>query len=165
MSRRPLIIQNAQLQTSRQRYAYAVLTLVFWVIWLYLWTPLITLVAWLFGAERFYDAMIVQGGIELVKSLIGIFSLLILGMGTVFGGWAVYNRWLVRGRDKRRGSPPVTDIELCEHFQITAEQLQILRSSRHAVVAHNDDGNISKLRAGTLLPPPITPNNKAEARD
>lgn len=146
MSRRPLIIQNPNMQTLRQRYAYAALTLLFWLLWIYLWTPLITFVAWIFGAERFYDTMIGHGGIDMLKSMLGMFGLIVLGMGAVFGGWALYNRWLVRGRDKRRGSPPVTDTELCERFTLAPEQLELLRATRRTVVTHDAAGNISDLR-------------------
>lgn len=147
MSRRPLIIHNPNLQTLRQRYAYAALTLAFWILWFYLWTPLITLVAWLLGADRFYDTMIGRGGIDMLMSMLGLFGLVILSMGTVFGGWALYNRWRVRGRDKRRGSPAVSDAELGEYFTLTPEQLALLRDSRRAVVAHDADGRINGLSA------------------
>lgn len=142
MSKQPLIIENPGLQTLRQRYAFAALTLIFWVIWFYLWMPIITLVAWLFGAERFYETMIARSGIDMLVGLLGLYGLVILIMGTVLGGWAWYNRWLVRGRDKRRGSGVIEQTEIEAFFKVSPEQSGIARGARRVVIEHDEDGQI-----------------------
>lgn len=146
--RRPLIIENPGLQTLRQRYAFAALTLIFWVIWFYLWMPVITLVAWLFGADRFYETMIAHSGMDLLVSLLGLYGLVILSMGTILGGWAWYNRLRVRGRDKRRSSTPIDAAGLDAFFGTRPEQSSLARGARRVVIEHDEDGKIREIHAG-----------------
>lgn len=145
MSKQPLIIENPGLQTLRQRYAYAALTLIFWVVWFYLWMPIITLFAWLFGADRFYETMIAHSGIDMLAGLLGLYGLVILSMGAILGGWAWYNRLLVRGRDKRRNSAPADPAELDVFFGVSPEQSDIARRARQVVIEHDESGGIREV--------------------
>lgn len=45
---RHLIIDRPDLQSWRQRAVFGSLTVMFWMLWLLLWLPLITLLGWLF---------------------------------------------------------------------------------------------------------------------
>lgn len=150
MSRQPLIIQNPSLQTLKQRYAFAALTLVFWLVWFYLWTPVITLLAWLFGADRFYETMIARSGIDMLVGLLGLYGLVILSMGIVLGGWAWYNRLRVRGRDKRRGSAAILPVEVNAFFMLSQEQADIARRGRRVVIEHDEDGQVRDVRTAEI---------------
>lgn len=155
MSKPPLIIENPGLQTLRQRYAYAALTLIFWVVWFYLWMPIITLFAWLFGADRFYETMIAHSGMDLLFDLLGLYGLIILSMGAILGGWAWYNRLRVRGRDKRRGSATVGSDEMESFFMVEPEQLDAARRGKRVVIEHDEDGKVQGIH-GLPDPPRMT---------
>ncbi|MCC6209165.1 MAG: poly-beta-1,6-N-acetyl-D-glucosamine biosynthesis protein PgaD [Gammaproteobacteria bacterium] len=148
MSKRPLIIENPELQTLRQRYAFAALTLFFWVLWFYLWIPVISLLAWLFGAERFYQAMIVNSGLDTLLDLLGLYSVVILVMGAILSSWAWYNQIRFRGREKRRASPSVTADEIQSFFALRTEQLDLARYAKHVVIEHDEDGKVKDVRVG-----------------
>jgi len=146
MSKRPLIIENPELQTPRQRYTFAALTLLFWIVWFYLWIPVVSLLAWLFGAERFYQAMITRSGLEALVELLGLYALIILIMGVIFTGWAWYNQLRVRGRDKRRASATVTPAEIGSFFMLKPEQLDVARYAKHVVIEHDEHGHVKDVR-------------------
>lgn len=148
MSKRPLIIDNPELQTPRERYAFAALTLVFWIVWFYLWIPVVSLLAWLFGAERFYQAMITHSGLDALIELLGLYSIIILVMGVILAAWAWYNQVRVRGRDKRRSSITVTPAEVGSFFALKPEQLDLARYAKHVVIEHDEHGQVKDIRVG-----------------
>src|ERR1017187_7341901 len=43
------IIDRPSLQTARQRLIYGSVTLGFWVLWIYLWLPIVGLIGWALG--------------------------------------------------------------------------------------------------------------------
>ncbi|MBK8162990.1 MAG: poly-beta-1,6-N-acetyl-D-glucosamine biosynthesis protein PgaD [Gammaproteobacteria bacterium] len=148
MSKRPLIIENPELQTPRQRYAFAALTLFFWIIWFYLWIPIVSLLAWLFGAERFYQAMIMRSGLDALIELLGLYSIIILVMGALLAGWAWYNQMRFRGREKRRVSTVVTPEEVGSFYALKPEQLELARYAKHVVIDHDEHGQVKDIRVG-----------------
>jgi biofilm PGA synthesis protein PgaD len=146
--KRPLIIENPELQTPRQRYTFAVVTFIFWIVWFYLWIPIVSLIAWLFGAERVYQAMVVHSGFQPLLQLLGLYSIIILVMGLLLGGWAWYNQVRVRGRDKRRNSAVVTAAEIGTFFLLQPEQLDVARYAKHVVIEHDEQGKVKDIRVG-----------------
>lgn len=148
MSKRPLIIENPELQTPRQRYAFAAMTLAFWILWFYLWIPAVSLLAWLFGAERFYQEMIIKSGLSALIEVLSIYSAIVLGMGIVLTGWAWYNQLRFRGRDKRRSSAIVSPAEVGSFFAVRPEQFDLARYAKHVVIEHDEHGQIKDIRVG-----------------
>ena len=93
-----LIIDDPGLQKLRHRYAYSAVTLTFWVIWIYLWLPLISFLSWVVGLNLFYKEMIVQNGYQLFFGLVGWYVLVVLIIGSILLGWAGYNLFRFRGK-------------------------------------------------------------------
>ncbi len=147
MSKRPLIIENPELQTPQQRYVFAAITFLFWILWFYLWIPIISLLAWLFGAERFYKAMIVHSGLDTLLELLGLYSVVILIMGAVLAGWAWYNQIRFRSREKRRASPVVAAEEMRTFFLLEPAQFDLARDARRLVIEHDEHGRVKDIRA------------------
>ena len=101
----PHIIQRPDLQTLRQRFGNSFLTFLFWLIWFYLWIPLLSLVAWAFGVDLFHDEMIVREGLQALIELLGLYFLVIFLISATLGTWALVN--LCRFRvNERRGPRP-----------------------------------------------------------
>ena len=142
-----LIINQPGLQKLRQRFASSLLTFLFWVIWIYLWLPLFSLFAWLLGVDLFYDQMIVRSGYEALVDVIAWYLLVILIIAITLLGWAGYNLFRFRNKNRRRGSPQVGHSEIANHFGIDAEHLAQWHSARHIVICHDEHGNISNVEA------------------
>ena len=146
-SRQSLIIESPSLQTLRQRYAYAVLTLFFWVFWFYLWIPVISLVAWLLGIESFYDQMIVQAGLEALQELLGLYTTVIMALGLALTGWALYNQIRFRGRERRMSHPTIGNEETARFFAIEPAMVERLQAAKLVEITHSEDGRLQAIRS------------------
>lgn len=143
MTKRPLIIESPDLQTLRQRYAFAALTLVFWVFWFYLWIPLISLLAWLFGIELFYEHIILMEGLRGLKETGVWYALVIVIIGVIFMGWSYINLLRFRGKDKRHKPPDVHRAEIARFYGLSESDVDRVRRARRVVVHHNEEGRIA----------------------
>jgi biofilm PGA synthesis protein PgaD len=141
----PIIIDNPRLQSPRQRVFYSAITFVIWVAWVYIWLPLLSLVAWIFGYRLFYDEMIVKAGFQALVERIGNYSLVILVCGCVFVGWAVYNRLRFRGRERRHAAYPLTTEEVSEYFNVNPDSMRRWHGAKRLVVHHTDTGEIDQV--------------------
>lgn len=131
---RPLIIQREDLQTWAQRYGYLSVTFLFWFVWLYLFVPLLALLAWALGATLVYRVMI-QGldAAELVELLKAYGS----GAGLLSGSyllWAVVSWLRFRKVERRRAPAAVTDPALAASHRLTMAELATLRRGSRLVV-------------------------------
>ena len=142
---KPLIINSPDLQTLRQKYAYAVLTFLFWVIWFYLWLPLISLLAWLFGVEIFYQHMVVLEGLAGLRDLLGWYALVIVLIGITLLCWSAYNLLRFRGKNKRIRVDTLPLQQMADDFGVDPQAIESCRHGRRIVISHDNHGNISHI--------------------
>ena len=142
----PLIINRPDLQTLRQKYAFAFLTFLFWLIWFYLWLPLISLLAWLFGVDIIYEHMVVLQGFHGLVDLLGWYVLVILLLGMVLLCWSWYNLARFRGKSKRTQVDTVSTRQLSEFFNVDMQSIDDGRHARTIYVSHGTNGRIDKIR-------------------
>ena len=147
MKHPPLIIDTPSLQSLRQRYAYAFLTLIFWVLWFYLWIPVISLVAWLLGIKVFYREMIVLEGLQGLVDLLGWYGLTIAVIAVCYTGWALYNQFRFRGRNRRHEQPEVEPLEVANSFDIEPALILPLQEAKRILIAHDEQGRIRRIRS------------------
>lgn len=140
--KRPLIIERPDLQTLTRRYGYASLTLLFWVAYLYLWLPVISLLAWWLEAYLVYDQMIVLSGFAALLQGVRYYLGTILLMFVILIGWAVINYLRFRGLDRRRTPDPVTIEQISEDFAVPVSILQAWQESKSVTIHHDAFGNI-----------------------
>jgi biofilm PGA synthesis protein PgaD len=156
-SRRPLIIERPDLQSPSQRVASTVLTLVFWVIWVYLWLPLIGLVGWLFGADRFYHEMIRLDGFRGIVDLAALFGVVVTAIVGALFAWALYNLARFRGRERRNAAAPLTLGQLGVAAGVAPGTLSIWQHARLLRVEHDEDGRILHVAPSPGTPVPEGP--------
>ena len=142
-----LIIDSPQLQKPLTKFSYAFLTFLFWLLWVYLWVPLFSALAWLFGARLFYEHMIVLGGYEGFLQLMGWYALAIVVISAVLIVWALYNQLRFRGRERRRFVEPVTVYELSSFFHVDPNGLARWRESKRIRISIDDNGKIGEILA------------------
>lgn len=141
------LIERADLQSPRQRTLYGALTLAFWAFWIYLWVPVLALLAWALGVEQAYKYMVVFGGYRDVINLLGLYSLIILLLGGGLVLWAVYNILRFRNVEKRRAALPVTPLEIGEHFGQEPASVARWQSEQRLFVTHDETGRIAHVEA------------------
>lgn len=145
-----VLIDSPQLLSRRHRVMDTLATGFIWIVYSYLWAPLISLVAWLLGFEFAYDVMIRAGGYESLKGLIGFYSIVIAIIFVVVAGWSTINRRRFAQHERRQAIDPVPDTEIAAHFGIRDEQLAALRKSRISHIGVDDEGKIVSVEARIL---------------
>lgn len=149
--RTELIINRPELQRRGQRALHGTLTALAWMVWGYLWLPLITLVAWYFGVRSFITEIVIPDRSTLVLTAI-VYFIVIAVLGGSLLLWSRYNLQRFRDRSRRSASPPVTPEETMEWFELSAATLEDFRSAGSLVVEHGDDGEVTAVRDVDPLP-------------
>lgn len=145
-----LHIDSPRLVSRRRRAADALFTGFMWVVYSYLWAPLISLLAWLLGFEFAYDVMVRAGGFEVFKQVIGIYLIMVACIFVVVAGWSTINRRRFGPRERRHAIEPVSDAEIAAYFGIANAQVKALRDARVSRVRVNDEGQIESVEARIL---------------
>ncbi|MDI4633871.1 poly-beta-1,6-N-acetyl-D-glucosamine biosynthesis protein PgaD [Pelomonas sp. V22] len=146
-----LIIDRPDLQTWRQRAVFGALTAAFWVGWFVLWLPAITMAGWLFFGLRFKFHMIDLDGFSGFLGLLGIYALVIVGMGGSLLLWAKYNHLRFRGVERRRDFPVPTLADIATAKGLSEAAILDARRCQIMTVHHDDHGGI--LRVENRYPP------------
>lgn len=143
-SQHQLIINSPSILRLRDRFTEVGLTLFFWMLMLYLWQPVLSMLAWLFQGYVFFHHMIKLSGYAGFAESAFNFCLTILITNAVLLVWARINMWRFRNRDRRteRPMPTTSLLEHCLYFDVEPTQVEQWRQYRRMTVFFNDDGSI-----------------------
>ncbi len=147
---RQLIIDSPSVLRLKDRFAEVSITLFFWLVLLYLWQPVFSLLAWLFQGYAFYRHMFDLGGYGAFGKVALEYLMIICLIDGIFLLWAVVNRLRFRKKDRRQR---VTDTSLLEHSlycRVQPQDVEQWREYRQMVVAFGDDGYISGVTQESL---------------
>ena len=136
------IILRPDLQSPQQGVVYGVLTLVFWAFWLYLWLPLLALIAWSLGVQQAYKYMVVLGGYRDLLHLLATYGLIILLLGGALVTWAIYNIVRFRGIENRSANLDITHAEIARAFGMNQLAVENWQRAKCLTVTHKQDGRI-----------------------
>lgn len=125
----PDIIYRPELQPIGQRTLFSLATLVAWVVWMYLFLPLLSLGAWWLGIEFFRQYMLQPGNMDYLLTLT-VYAVVLAVIALLIFGWSRYNELRFGGRDRRKPLPPVTNDMLAEHFGLESEMVGSLQRAK-----------------------------------
>ena len=134
-----LIIDKPDSLKTHHKVTYLSVTFIFWVIVVYLWQPLISLVAWYFGFELFYDHMIELGGYKEFANILLIYFQIIVLLGAVFLTWAKINEYRFKGKSRRKLVAVVTDSEIATYFGVNESLLKQMMEKKVLSLDISDD--------------------------
>jgi poly-beta-1,6-N-acetyl-D-glucosamine biosynthesis protein PgaD len=158
----PEIIDSWHLKSRTRILLESFLTLAFWSGFLYLLTPVVTLILWVLGVRIAYtELMGSQGLIELIKIIKGgCFAIFIVAMCII--AWGYYNYLLFRIRGERRSSQVriCFDEDFSARFHIDLQTLQAAKEQSYLSVTLTDSGMVVKPAPG----PPSSSLTKASRR-
>jgi biofilm PGA synthesis protein PgaD len=137
-----MIIEKPELQTSVQRYGWSTVTLAFWMLYVYLWLPLLTLVAWWVGVKLFNYQMIQLNGYQGLIDQLGLYSIIIVILSFSLIGWAEIDRMRFKNQLRRVDHLPLTDREIAMKLNLQERQLTQLREKESLKVHFSDKGII-----------------------
>ncbi|MGB8598332.1 MAG: poly-beta-1,6-N-acetyl-D-glucosamine biosynthesis protein PgaD [Burkholderiales bacterium] len=141
----PLILDMPDRLSVPRRLAYRALTLVFWMGWIYLWIPLITLLGWLSGIAFFREQIVVQQGWQSFIDNLPTYSLVVFMMAGTLLLWAITNWFRFANREARKAVSRVTLQEQADQLQVSKNNLSAWQKQKHMVVHHDDHGRILKV--------------------
>lgn len=139
------LIERSDLQSPQQRVLYGALTLAFWTLWLYLWLPVLALLAWALGVQQAYKYMVVLDGYQQLFHLLGIYSLIILLLGGGLVLWASYSIFRFRGVERRSAHREITTSALALHFGQLPERVAYWQGLKQIYVTHDQAGRIGRV--------------------
>lgn len=143
--KKPIIERGDLPQPPRQKLLYGALTLGFWLFWLYLWLPLIALLAWTLGLQQAYKYMIVLGGLHEVFRLLALYGLVIALLGGSLLAWALYNIYRFTGVERRVTNPPITALEIARDFGMDPLSVRAWQVARSLRATHDQEGRIVRV--------------------
>ncbi len=142
-----LIINRPDWVTRGQQVTAVGTTLFFWFALLYLWQPLISLIAWAFNVKLFYSHMVVLGGYETFLDVWKTYALVIALMGGSLIVWARINQWRFRGAERRTAIPRTDDGDVAETFGVQPGQLQNWRTMKSVVLDIDEKSQVEGVSA------------------
>lgn len=137
------IIDTPKLQTLRLKYTSTLITLIFWVIWFYLWVPLITLAGWLLQLKFFEQEMLIVDGLDAFLDVLPVFIAVTLGLTGTLAIWALYNFTRFKGMDRRKALPPVQNSDLLKLWAISEANLTGAQTNKISTISISENGNIT----------------------
>lgn len=139
--RLPQTIHRPELQSRVQRSMYALLSTIGWLVWLYLFGPLLSALAWMFGYKRFNE-YVLNNTSHAMHTLM-IYAIIIGAAGLAFVLWATYNLFRFRGRTRRATTEPATLAEVARTYQVSEALVAQIRGTKVQRVHHDEHGTIT----------------------
>ena len=160
----PRVINNSDKLSTSHRVFWGGVTGVFWLLYLYLWLPLITLAMWLLGVNNaLVELYIPQGKVD--AYLLVTLPLIALVCAVVLSTWAEYNRQRFQGVDRRRGSERVEIEMIARSLGAVAEVAAGMRDGKHMTLTMSDEATPMAVREHAAGPAPDnnTPGQRSGA--
>ncbi len=142
---RDLLINEPQLQSLHHKLGDTVLTAAMWGIYLYLWLPLVSLVAWLFGIQLFYHELIEAGGYLELLDKVALYATVIPAIFVVIISWSLSNQRRFRGQERRNEVSEISPAEMTAFFDVTTGEFERLRAASRIVIAIDENGRIEHI--------------------
>ena len=148
-----VIINARNVLSRRVRNRDRILTIVMWVLYAYLWLPLISLGAWYLGVQFAYDLVLRAGGLESLLGLLFAFVVVLLSTALAVIVWS----WIQRARfaksERRVSSPILSAAQEQAYWGLEDPALVQLKSARRLVIELDNEGRLRSLN-GRLAPDP-----------
>lgn len=141
--RNKLIFDSPGLQSIKFKYASTAITLIFWVVWFYLWIPLVTFAGWWFQIDTIQHQMITLEGFHAFLDELPFFLLVTACIVGTLSIWAFYNFMRFKGVDRRKPLAPVKQSDILDTFSISETDLELALSSKVSVILIDDDDKIT----------------------
>ena len=136
-----LIIDNPEKQKAWKRVGFFLLTLLFWGLWFFLWTPLPG-----FIGQFFQTGITSATDISLrPATYVIVFVVLLLALTSWQVGWLHYNLMRFRNRGRRLKNQILGNQELGKFFVVDNNKLIDWQKSKCLVVKHDEIGDIQEI--------------------
>jgi biofilm PGA synthesis protein PgaD len=126
--------------TGTQRARDTFITALLWAVYLYLWVPLVSLLAWSLGFEFAYDVMVRAGGARDLLPILLEYTVVVSIIFSVFTIWSVSNRLRFKHLQRRNNREAVDDDALAGYFKVPRPQIHLMRRHQIMHIEVDDSG-------------------------
>ncbi len=127
------IRDNPSLKSFLRTITELSITGIVWGLWLYLLSPILSLVLWILGFRYFYVEVIEKVGYKEFFALISKMGWIILVVFVVLRSWGYYNYWRFGKRNKRRSVATSGIDQFAEYFNLHPDKVKELMSKKEIV--------------------------------
>lgn len=139
------LINNSDKLPRAHRVFWGGVTGVFWLLYLYLWLPLITLAMWLLGVNNTLLELYIPEGRVDAYVLVAL-PLIALVCAVVLSTWAEYNRQRFQGMDRRVSVEPVGIEMMALSLGAVSEVAAAMRAGKHMTLTMSDKATPTAVR-------------------
>ncbi len=141
-----LIIEHPKLQTFQQKYTSLIFTILFWFVWLYVWTPLLIFISWVFELDLICSDIFNYIGfkhflIDLQHCIIFIFMLCI-----IFIIWVGYNIFRFKNLCHYKKQQTINIQALSVHAKISKNCLEECQGTKVLTAQFDQQGQLITLQ-------------------
>lgn len=151
------VIRQPEAARPMRRRLFGTITFLAWSAYLYLWLPLITLIAWLLGLRTAFTEWMVHRDQLALRGLVlaGMTSMALAGALVL---WAEYNRRRFTGVERRHRAPDVTAPDVASALGADRVAIAALQSGRVLRVHCRPDGSPERVDVVRRLERPAAPS-------
>jgi len=136
----PYVIYAPQRGASRTTHTlYNTVTFMAWLVYAYLWLPIVTLVAWFLGARTAFIEIYMRDN-ALDPTLFVTLPILLLVCSALLIGWAELNRFRFQDKDRRGEREPATAADIAQRLRATPAVAETLLNAKSVVVTLDEQG-------------------------
>lgn len=131
-----------RMMPKSKKYSEVVLTFVSWSLWVYLVTPLVSLVVWVAGGYLFKKEMFSPYSLELFGNALNYGSVVVC-MWILTATWIFWNQKRYGNKNRRTNKAAVLTIEqLCEGTTLTPGSVEYLRNTKESFLHFDEEDNL-----------------------
>ena len=144
------IIDNPSLRSVLRGIGEWTFTTFMWVLWVYLFFPIIHIILWTLGIAYFYEKVIAHSDYLQLLDLVQNCGLTVLGIFLLLWLWGVYNYRRFGKRNRRFDSTKVAPGEMAEFFDVSVDRVLELQQQKEInwaslYIAKNDQSSNAKI--------------------
>jgi biofilm PGA synthesis protein PgaD len=144
----PLILNMPHLVSPLTKFVSTAVTVLFWCFFLYLWAPLLILLAGLIGFHSASETIYIDEAGEFTRLTLSYFLVVFL-LGGALLMWALQEYLRFRNVNRRRRPAPAEVSDLAAYLDIEEGVLAEWQQTRRMVAHHDKTGNV--LRFSNVL--------------
>lgn len=139
-----LIFEKPSLAPLPHRIGWTFFTAFFWMVWIYLWMPLVTLCLWAFGFMAYggYIGYNVSKELQELERTAFLYTITICILGGSLLLWARIEFLRFHNVNRRTRPVPVKTDEIAEYADLPVEDLATWENSRRMVAYHDSHGHV-----------------------
>jgi len=146
----PYIYAPRNRASAATRTLHGVLTLAAWVLYAYLWLPVLTVIAWVLGVRTSYTELYVRNN-HLDNTLFLVILALAVVATALLVGWAEYNRRKFGGPDRRTAPDQVNGDEVAQSLSAPPELSRRLATAKSITLNMGEDARFAGIHRHTPL--------------